>query len=198
MSPLGHYITATGLGLAGAAIIGGSYYWEHGHVLLLTDTIHWMGYAFSDGTLDVTPYAAIAICFLVGAIIGARAPDLLEHPLFLFVRHIRTVGYRAVAHTAWFWLLVTAPLVWMSFQPIAHDPVVLVFLWLGIGFVASAWLHLCIDFFGGGGIPLLNPRGRRIGLSIYRNTELSELLVLIPVLCVQAGLAWFIQHPYQF
>jgi membrane-bound metal-dependent hydrolase YbcI (DUF457 family) len=198
MSPLGHYISGLGLGIAGAAIIGGGYYWEQGHFLLLTDTIHWLGYAFSQGSTDVTPYAAIALCFLIGSVLGSRAPDLLEQPLFLFIRHIRTIGYRAVAHTPWFWLLITVPIVWILFLPIAKDPVYLVFAWLGVGFVTSAWLHLLIDFFGHGGIPLIKPRGRRVGFPVYENTTLAELIVLIPILLMQAALAWFIHHPYQF
>ncbi len=60
----------------------------------------------------------------------------------------------------------------------------------------SAWLHLLIDLFGSGGIPLLAPTGPRRGFSAYRNGGVGELLVIAPVHAIELGLPWFIQHPY--
>jgi len=198
MSPLGHYITALGLGLSGAATIGGEYYWEHGHLRILTDTVRWIGDSFAVGQSHRTPYAAIGFFFAFGAIFGARAPDLLERPFLAFVRMVRVIGYRALAHTPWFWTVLSLPVAWLALQPAANDPAMLVFLWVAIGFLAAAWLHLAVDFFSVGGIPWLKPRGTTIGVSVYENGSVSELLLIVPLLAMQFAVPYFIQHPYQF
>ncbi len=99
--------------------------------------------------------------------IGSVLPDVLELG--------GTIQHRTVTHLAWLWLLICGAC-WMAFKNTGFTSVAYYLLFFC--FVGGA-LHVFEDSLSDGGVPVLDPYGKKIGFGVYRTKTLSEELTVL-------------------
>lgn len=168
MSPIGHLITATSLATAFMRINGVS--WADG-IAELPRTI------LMQSSLDIASPSGLTLISL-GAIVGARGPDRLEVPSFNHFTKIRSslIPHRTLTHWPGTWVIFTIICCWSIL--VSENTLFLAFSFTGIGFCASAWLHLAMDIMTPSGIPLLTPFGNRTSLNLYKTNSIKEWLYI--------------------
>jgi hypothetical protein len=172
MSPLGHNITAFTLATTYLQISGVT--WVQGFLSLpkmITDTVTGVDH-FTFATLVA-----------LGMLVGARAPDRLEMPRFDRRTQTRRslIPHRTLTHWPVLWVGLTGLSWWLWSQP--QGLLIYAVTSVGLGFCASAWLHLAMDIMTPTGIPLRSPFGSRTSLNFYR-TSMAGCRMTGELVCV--------------
>ncbi len=176
MSPVTHNLTAASLALVGA--------W------FLRDTP-----APMESAGLFTPWLPRSVPFVLGAMLGARAPDWLELAEFsaFFSRRISVIPHRTLTHWPWLWIL--ALVVVVNLLPAYTEYPGREVIWGLLGFVSTGFLHILLDMMTPTGIPLgINPFGKRTAIAHVRTGSPAEILVSLSMWAIAIALVDVIKH----
>ncbi|TQV63771.1 MAG: hypothetical protein FNT29_06450 [Halothiobacillaceae bacterium] len=154
MSPDGHRLTAASMGAAVAWAMLATRYPSFGAALESARTpMH-----------DSTTW--LALSFLLGALMGGRAPDWMEFNRAPGGGRRALIPHRTLTHWPPLWLGLG--LLGLHLAPSAAMDMACT------GFVMAALLHLLMDFLTPMGIPLWSPFGKRHAFGLYSSGSMSE------------------------
>ena len=145
------------------------------------------GFALGLGVAAALPHTTAGI-FVVGCVLGARAPDWLEIARFNKWSRQREslIPHRTLTHWLWPWLallILSVISIRQGGQNLSTS--------IGMaGFASSGLLHVATDSMTSMGCPLgVNPFGKRTSLRWLRTGSSREILVILAAF-VLAGAGW--------
>lgn len=148
----------------------------------MTDAYRWAAHSLSTQDIAAPPGVVMAMAFLIGALLGARAPDRLECAWWgrLGRRRRALIPHRTLTHWPWLWLSALGMGWWAAHA--AGAPAWVLSGWLLVGLAATGLLHLVTDLLTPVGIPFGHPFGPRYGVGLYRSGGMGEW-VAVGVFC---------------
>jgi hypothetical protein len=181
MSPLGHTITSISIGITSSMYFAKDYY-EGTVVELFIHALKWIVEGLITDNIATTPKAFLSIFFFFGFIAGSSAPNWFEPRYLSLNEGLKFYRNRTLWHTPWLWSLALIPAFYWtiipkySFFEFAN--------WGVIGFLFGGLLHIFIDMFSIGGIPLIFPNGNKFSLGVYATRSFQEIYILIPIISI--------------
>jgi len=168
MSLIGHLVTATSMSIAFMRINEVS--WTDGLSSLPQAVL-------AQPIFDAQSPSAMTLVGL-GMILGARGPDRLEIPVFNHrsKKRLSLIPHRTLTHWPVFWLALTITCFYSL--TIVQDSFGCAVMYSAIGFCASGWLHLLMDFMTPSGIPLVIPFGKRTSLNVFKTASMGEWMCI--------------------
>lgn len=183
MTARGHYLTALSLGIAGSAAIISQEYGNN-WIYAFGDIVSWAAEVVVNG-IYFAPSCVIAFVFLCGTSMGAWAPDWMECSCFYNGFRRSFIPHRTLTHTVALWVLLLAlGCTWIN---LTISPWSYILAWLLTGFASSGLLHVIIDMLSPAGVPLFKPFSSRVSFRVYQTGSISELKVIIPIVCGAIG-----------